>query len=116
MSEGTVAFVCSKHVDELAAAVPSDEVRLLPGHDQWVMGPGTKDAHVTPASLRDTITRKANPVIHGGVVSGTWTRRDRETHGLVGQSDRPAPDSSIEREVGRLSDVLGDELQLRITG
>ena len=27
---------------------PSEAVRFLPGHDQWVIGPGTKDVHVTP--------------------------------------------------------------------
>ncbi len=112
--EGTVAVVCSEHVDALASAVPSDEVRLLPGHDQWVMGPGTKDAHVTPVNLRDAITRRANPVIHGGVVRGTWTRRDQELV-VSWQSDRPAPVSSIEREARRLSDLLGHELQLRMT-
>ncbi len=53
-------------------------VRLLPGHDQWVMGPGTKDVHVTPPALRDLMTRKANPVIVGGVVSGTWARKGDE--------------------------------------
>ena len=112
--ERTAAFVCSEHVDALASAVPSDEVRLLPGHDQWVMGPGTKDAHVTPVNLRGAITRRANPVIHGGVVRGTWTRRDKELV-VSWQSDRPAPVSSIDREARRLSDLLGHELQLRMT-
>ncbi len=111
--DGTVAFVCSEHVDALASAVPSDEVRLLPGHDQWVMGPGTKDAHVTPPDLRDVITRKANPVIHGGVVRGTWARREEELV-VSWRSDQPAPVSSIEREATRLSGLLGCELDLRI--
>ena len=112
--EGTVAFVCSEHADTLASALPSDEVRLLPGHDQWVMGPGTKDAHVTPPNLRDAITRKANPVIHGGVVSGTWTRRDRALV-VTWRSDRPIPASALERETTRLSEILGHELELRTT-
>ena len=61
-----------------AAALPSEAVRLLPGHDQWVIGPGTKDVHVTPPSRRDPVTRKANPVIVGGVVCGTWARKGDE--------------------------------------
>ena len=111
--DGTVAYVCSEDADALVSAVPSDEVRLLPGHDQWVMGPGTKDAHVTPAALRDAITRKANPVLQGGVVRGTWTRRDQELT-VSWQSDRPTPISAIEREARRLSELLGHDLELRV--
>ena len=65
-------------VDASAPRAPSDAVRFLPGHDQWVMGPGTKDVHVTPPSRRDLVTRKANPVIVGGVVCGTWARKGDE--------------------------------------
>ena len=99
--EGTTAYIASADVDALMAAVPSEEVRLLPGHDQWVIGPGTKDAHVTPTELRDAMTHKANPVIQGGVVRGTWVRRDHELV-VTWNAGQPPPDSSIEREVGRL--------------
>src|SRR6476469_6066240 len=70
--DGTLAYVVRDDVDALVASAPSDGVRLLPGHDQWVIGPGTKDIRVTPSSRRDLMTRKANPVIAGGVVRGTW--------------------------------------------
>ena len=76
--EGTTAYVVREDVDSLVAARPSSAVRFLPGHDQWVMGPGTKDVHVTPQSRRDLVTRKANPVIVGGVVCGTWARKGDE--------------------------------------
>ena len=76
--DGTTAYVVREDVDSLVAARPSDAVRFLPGHDQWVMGPGTKDVHVTPPSRRDLVTRKANPVIVGGVVRGTWARKGDE--------------------------------------
>lgn len=112
--EGTAAIACSEHVDALASAAPSDAVRLLPGHDQWVMGPGTKDPHVIPPALRDALTRKANPVIHGGVVRGTWARRDQELV-VAWQPDQPVPVSSIEREARRLGELLGHELELRTT-
>lgn len=112
---GTVAYVNSDDVDALATAAPSDEVRLLPGHDQWVMGTGTKDTNVVPPPLRDEMTRKANPVIHGGVVRGTWARRE---HQLVvsWHSDQPPPRSSIEAEALRLADALGRDLQCTVTG
>lgn len=72
--EGTTAYVLDEDVDALAAARPSASEVRLPGHDQWVMGPGTKDEHVVPPELREAVTRKANLVVRGGVVSGTWTR------------------------------------------
>jgi hypothetical protein len=73
--EGTTTYVLEEDVDALAAARPSDAVVLLPGHDQWVMGAGTKDEHVVPPGRRDVVTRKANLVVRGGVVCGTWTRK-----------------------------------------
>jgi len=59
--DGTTAYVVRDDVQSLLDAPPSEAVRFLPGHDQWVMGPGTKDVHVTPPPLRDAMTRKANP-------------------------------------------------------
>src|SRR4051794_3207418 len=76
--EGTTAYVVAADVESLAAARRSDAVRLLPGHDQWVMGPSTKDVHVVPPGQREAITRKSNPVTVGGVVRGTWTAKDDE--------------------------------------
>jgi len=112
--EGTAAYVVRDDVDALEAALPSEALRFLPGHDQWVMGPGTKDVHVTPLSRRDLMTRKANPVIVGGVVCGTWARKgDELTVTWLGGS--PRPDGAIERECGRLAGLLGRELQLRLT-
>ncbi|MFM2078203.1 MAG: hypothetical protein RJA49_2093 [Actinomycetota bacterium] len=112
--EGTVAHVASEDAEALLAAVPSEEVRLLSGHDQWVIGPGTRDAHVTPTELRDAMTRKANPVIHGGVVRGTWVRREHELV-VTWNAGQPPTDSSIEREARRVSNTLGEDLQLRLS-
>jgi hypothetical protein len=112
--EGATAYVVRSDVDSLVAARPSDAVRLLPGHDQWVMGPGTKDVHVTPQSQRDVVTRKANPVIVGGVVCGTWARnRDELTvTWLVGQG---RPDQAIGQEATRLAGILGRDLHLGLS-
>jgi hypothetical protein len=109
--EGTTAYVVREDVDSLVAARPSDAVRLLPGHDQWVMGPGTKDVHVIPPSRRDPVTRKANPVIVGGVVCGTWARKgDELTVGWL--DDRPPPRAPLEQEAARLGGILGRDLRL----
>lgn len=75
------------------------------------MGVSTKDTQVTPAPLRDLMTRKANPVVVGGVVSGTWARKgdDLTVNWLV---DRPRPTEAIEAEAERLSSFLGRELRV----
>ena len=88
-------------------------MRFLPGHDQWVIGPGTKDVHVTPSARREPMTRKANPVIVGGVVCGTWARRvtSSRSPGSTRDSDLRA---AIEEEAARLAAILGDDLRLTL--
>ncbi|WP_457256740.1 DNA glycosylase AlkZ-like family protein [Pedococcus sp. P5_B7] len=112
--DGTVAHVLREDVDALEAARPTDAVRFLPGHDQWVLGPGTKDEHVTPPARRDLMTRKANPVTRGGVVCGTWARRgDELTVSWLDGTTRP--DAALEEEGTRLAALLGRELPVRVT-
>src|SRR5439155_6792118 len=43
---GDRAYALTEDLDELAATRPSAAVRLLPGFDQYVLGPGTGDARV----------------------------------------------------------------------
>jgi len=89
-------------------------VRFLPGHDQWVIGPGTKDVHVTPSSLRDLVTRKANPLIAGGVVRGTWVRTGDELT-VTWLDERRRPEEAIEHEAARLAAILGKDLHVTLT-
>ncbi len=112
--EGTAAHVMRQDVDALQAAQPSEAVRFLPGHDQWVIGPGTKDVHVTPPSRRDPMTRKANPVIVGGVVCGTWARKG-EGLSVTWLDGRRPPRAAIEDETARLGGLLGHDLHLTVT-
>jgi len=111
--DGTTAYVVTEDVESLAHAHPSDAVRLLPGHDQWVMGPGTKDTHVTPAPHREAVTRKANPVTVGGVVRGTWSARGDELAVTWLEGTRP-PREAIEEEAGRLAAILGKDVRLAL--
>ena len=78
------------------------------------MGPGTKDGHVTPPACRDAMTRKANPVVVGGVVRGTWAvKKDREGEVAVTWLDgTPRPGRALEEEVQRLAAIRGEELRL----
>jgi hypothetical protein len=74
--EGTTAYVTTSDVDSLAAAEPSPAVRLLPGFDQYVLGPGTSDPRVVPAAHRGDVSRAAGwiapVVVVAGRVAGTW--------------------------------------------
>jgi hypothetical protein len=111
--EGTTAYLIRDDIDALRAARPSEAVRLLPGHDQWVIGPGTKDVHVTPTSRREAMTRKANPVILGGVVCGTWKRNGDELT-VTWLDEGCRPDAAIEEETARLAGLLGRDLHLSL--
>ncbi|MDR5684418.1 MAG: hypothetical protein QN163_10430 [Armatimonadota bacterium] len=41
--EGDRSYALVEHVDEIAATKPTAAVRLPPGFDQYLMGPGTAD-------------------------------------------------------------------------
>jgi hypothetical protein len=111
--EGETLAVLRDDLDDLRATRPTAAVRLLPGHDQWVMGPGTKDVHVTPSSRRDPVTRKANPVIVGGVVSGTWTTKgDQVVVTWLDEGRRPR--KALEQEVERLAAIQDRPLRLSL--
>jgi hypothetical protein len=112
--EGTTAYVVREDVESLGTARPSDAVRLLPGHDQWVMGPGTKDVHVTPQPRRAAVTRKANLVVFGGVVCGTWARSADELT-VTWLDERRPPKQSLQQEASRLTGILGRDLRLTVT-
>lgn len=108
--EGQTAYILSEDVDELMAARPTNAVRLLPGHDQWVIGPSTKDEHVVPPARRTPVTRKANLVVAGGVVSGTWSLRGGEvTLTWFGEHGKP-PLIALDQEVSRLATLLNRSL------
>jgi hypothetical protein len=105
--DGERALVLRQHLDELMAAPEAPIIRLLPGIDQWVMGPGTADTHVTPADRRALMTRGANMVTLGGVVAGTWTLTG-DVIGFDWFEPRKAPPSrAVADEVARLGRVLG---------
>ncbi|WP_152192786.1 DNA glycosylase AlkZ-like family protein [Georgenia satyanarayanai] len=112
--DGEPVVVLAEDVDDLTAARPTDVVRLLPGHDQWVLGPGTADAHVVPPAHRPAVTGGANVVVAGGVVTGTWTTRaDDVTVTWSGDAGSP-PMPALEAEVGRLGELLQRPLRATV--
>lgn len=106
--EGTTTYVLREDLPELAAARATNAVRLLPGYDQWVLGPGTADARIVPPASRTPVSRRANLVTVGGVVSGTWTLTDGRivVTWFTGASP-PAPEDLAD-EVTRLAMILED--------
>ena len=111
--EGEAAYVLSEDLRELAGTAPTASVRLLPGFDQWVFGPGTADAHIVPPARRALVSRGANVVIVGGVVSGTWSlTRDRVTVDWF--AERKPPTQALADEVSRLAVILDRPLALAV--
>jgi hypothetical protein len=100
--EGERRWVLADHVAELVDVRPEATVVLLPGKDDWVMGPGTKDAWVVPPEHRTSMTRGAKPVVVDGVVRGTW----RVHAGSVEVDCPDAPSRETAAEVERVGALL----------
>jgi hypothetical protein len=112
--EGEPAFVLREHLDDLTATSPTTALRLLPGYDQWVLGPGTADPHIVPRARRALVSRQANIVIDGGVVSGTWAlTEDRVAVDWFAEGG-PRPQKALADEVERLAAILDLPLQLSV--
>jgi hypothetical protein len=117
--DGKRAYVPVEHVDALAAARPTAAVRLLPGFDAWVLGPGTRDVHVIPERRRGVVSRQAGwispVVVAGGIVTGTWQLdNDRVAIAWFREAGR-APRRALRAEVDRLGRILGRDLSGVVT-
>jgi hypothetical protein len=113
--DGEGAFVLAEDLDELASTAPTTTLRLLPGFDQYVLGPGTADAHILPAARRSAVSRQAGwispVVVAGGVVTGTWELDgDQVRIGWFREAGKPSR-LPLDAEIQRLSSILGRELQ-----
>ena len=113
--EGEPAFVLAEDLDGLASTTPTEVVRLLPGFDQYVLGPGTGDGHVTPAARRAAVSRQSGwispVVVAGGVVRGTWELDGDDVRiAWFREAGRP-PRAALHEELERLSPILGRDLR-----
>lgn len=116
--EGERAYVLAEDLDELAATKPTSAVRLLPGFDQYVLGPGTGDGHVVPAARRSAVSRQAGwispVVVAGGVVRGTWGLDGDDVRvAWFGEAGRP-PRKALAAEGARLGAILGRDVRVRV--
>ncbi|HEX5039950.1 MAG TPA: crosslink repair DNA glycosylase YcaQ family protein [Candidatus Limnocylindria bacterium] len=116
--DGESAFVRSEDLDELAATRPTAALRMLGGFDQYVLGPGTDDGHVTAPERRRDVSRQsgwiAPVVVHGGRASATWKLDgDRVLVEWFAESGR-VPRTALAREVLRLASILERDLELEV--
>ena len=116
--DGQAAYIRAEDADALAAARPTDELRLLGGFDQWVLGPGTGETSLLAADRRSAVSRTAGwiapIVVVGGVVSGTW-ELDRRLVRIAWFSEAGSvPKAGLTEQVARLSSVLGPALELEV--
>jgi hypothetical protein len=117
--DGERAHVLAEDLDELASMSPTTAVRLLPGFDQYVLGPGTGDGHVVPTSRRAAVSRQSgwiSPiVVAGGLVCGTWELDgDQARVAWFGEAGRP-PRNALQAELTRLSSILDRDLRSLIS-
>jgi hypothetical protein len=117
--EGEQAYVLGEDLDDLVATKPTRALRLLPGFDQFVMGPGTGDGHVVPARRRTAVSKQAgwiSPVVlAGGVVRGTWGLAGDRLQVAWFKEAGAVQRAALHGEVERLSTILGRELELEVS-
>ncbi|SCG65306.1 DNA glycosylase AlkZ-like family protein [Micromonospora coxensis] len=108
--DGRPGYARAGDLPEIAAAEPTDDVRLLPAFDQWVLGPGTRDTTVVPAARRADVSRTAGwitpVVVHRGRVVGTWEARDGEPEVTLWPESPPVPADRLDEERSRLRSYL----------
>jgi hypothetical protein len=112
--DGERRHVLARDLDDLVATPPTLAVRLLPGFDQFVLGPGTADGRVVPAARRAAVSRQAgwiSPVVlAGGTVRGTWELDDAHVRiGWFREAGKP-PRRALHEEVSRLAAIVGRPL------
>jgi hypothetical protein len=116
--DGERAYILAEDLDALTSAKPAGAVRLLPGFDQYVLGPGTGDGRVVPTARRSAVSRQsgwiAPVVVAEGVVRGTWALDgDGVRIAWFEEAGRP-PRRALAAEAARLSSLLDRDLRLSI--
>jgi winged helix DNA-binding protein len=116
---GEPAYVRAEDLDDLRSTKPTRAVRLLPGFDQFVMGPGTGDGHVVPARRRTAVSKQSgwiSPVVlAGGVVRGTWSLAGERVLVAWFKEAGAVQRTALQAEVKRLSTILGRALRVEVS-
>jgi hypothetical protein len=116
---GDCMYVLAEDLDDLRSTKPTRTLRLLPGFDQFVLGPGTGDGHVVPAHRRRAVSKQSgwiSPVVlAGGVVRGTWGLASNRVVVAWFKEAGAVQREALQAEVERLCTILGRELQLEVS-
>jgi hypothetical protein len=111
--DGERRLVLSSDVDEIARTKPAETLRLLPGFDQYVLGPGTADARVIAPARRSAVSKQAgwiSPVIvWRGLVAGTWSLERDALQITWFQEAGRIPRNALDAEVDRLAAIMGND-------
>ena len=122
--EGVTAYARTEDLAELARSRDNHSgrsrlpVRLLPGFDQYVLGPGTSDPGLVAAHRRSAVSRTAgwiSPVVLvDGRVAGTWTMTRDGLHVELFAESPAVPIADLEREAERVAAIAGEVLPLSV--
>jgi hypothetical protein len=111
--DGVEMFVLSSTLDDIRAAAPTSAISLLPGHDPWVLGPGTADPRIVAPQRRALLSSGRATVLRGGFVVGTWRRAGQLVAVEWFDEAGAAPRAALEDAVRQLGRACGSELRLR---
>ncbi len=108
--EGTSAYLLAEDVEALAGTAPTTSVRLLPGFDQYVLGPGTAATEIIAPDRRAEVSRTAGwispVVVAGGRVAGVWDRDQIAINVQLFEPGDPIPPAALEAAIERMRAVL----------
>ena len=108
----------AEDLEALAAATPTQAVRLLPGFDQYVLGPGTADERIIATARRSLVSKTsgwiAPVVVAGGRVAGTWAAGDDVLEVDWFSEGGAAPRAQLGSETERMGALLDRQLRLEV--
>jgi hypothetical protein len=112
---GSTMYIRTADVDDLIATHPRNVVRLLPGFDQYVLGPGTGDPQIIPADRRAQVSKAAGwispVVVVNGRVAGIWTVVGSDLSVTLFDD---VPQAKLQAEAVRVGERLGEKLRLAV--
>lgn len=115
--EGEPAYALAEDVDALRSTRPTSAVRLLPGFDQYVLGPGTGDVRIVAAHRRAEVSKPAGwispVVVAGGRVAGTWALDGDELAATIFDEAGSVSPDELESEATRIGTFLDRDVTLR---
>lgn len=116
--DGSGALARTEDLEDLAASTPSTAVRLLPGLDHYLLGPGTQDEALLAPARRKDVSKAAGwiapIVVAKGRFAGTWTV-DAHTVELTWFPEAGrTPRKALIAEATRLGEVVGRELAMQM--